>query len=332
MSIDFILYIGLLILGFFYLLTKSKGVFFFYLIILICFILVIRIEPKGIDFTQYYRYLHFVPPLRLIREFAYFLLGLGLFRLFNNEVVTFIAMDLIWLYILFKGQREINKDLGDFYDRRGLIVILFTSFPLFFGYENIYRQLFAQIFSLYAYIIRERKERKSNLFFLISIFMHNTALLILPLLTIKKLFNFNFKKRFYISSLLAITLAVLSFMFSNLKSGHNTGVDMAIVYYLIFIMGFLFMLFINQFRLDIVLKLTPSLYICTIMMTSLIFLPVGMVAERMGMFFLIFVIADLYRCSNGLGKNTLLVQLLLFLIFSLPVIIFSSSRSMLETL
>jgi len=65
-------------------------------------------------------------------------------------------------------------------------------------------------------------------------------------------------------------------------------------------------------------------------MISLVTLPIGMVSERMGMFFLIFVIYDLYVYSCTMQKSRQqLFRIGLLLIFSLPVVIFNSSRIML---
>jgi len=192
-----------------------------------------RINPKGVDFVEYYRYLHNVEGIRYYREIVYFSMGLVFYKVVHSEIITFILMDFVWLYMLFLIQQEINvkfkkKDYA-------LIIILFTSFPLFFGYENIYRQLFAEIFSLYAYSIRERKEGKSNLFFLVAIFMHNTVLVILPFLIIKKFFNVNFNLRLFLTTSLAILFGFLFLLASHYKAGHNTGLDMSLFYLLIFI-------------------------------------------------------------------------------------------------
>ena len=66
-------------------------------------------------------------------------------------------MDLIWIITLIKTSVNLSKESVITNKLSvGLIVVLSTSFPLFFGYENIYRQLFATIFSLYIFNYKDQ--------------------------------------------------------------------------------------------------------------------------------------------------------------------------------
>ena len=61
-------------------------------------------------------------------------------------------MDIIWIITLIRTSVNLSKESVITNKLSvGLIVVLSTSFPLFFGYENIYRQLFNTIFSLYIF-------------------------------------------------------------------------------------------------------------------------------------------------------------------------------------
>jgi hypothetical protein len=288
-----------------------------------------RVYPKGVDFIEYYRYLHYFSfDIRHIREIVYFFTSYIIYTISHNEIISFLILDTIWMYVLFNIQKELNFK----YKTKNYIfvIILFTSFPLFFGYENIYRQLFAEIFSLYAYVIRQRNSSKSNLFFLLAIFSHNIALVILPFLIIKKFFNLNFNVRLFLTTLVSISFIFLFSIASHYKSGHNTGLDMSIFYFLIFIILFYIYIIKNKFNLFMFVNKFSSIYIGTILLFGLILLPIGMVAERMGMFFLMFVIYDLYVYSCIMSKKKqILFRLGLLLSFSLPVLIFDSSRMML---
>ncbi|MBL1242596.1 MAG: EpsG family protein [OCS116 cluster bacterium] len=325
MTADFILFIGLIAIGSFYLLSASRIVLVVYILFLIGFIIAMRLDPRGEDFETYYRYLKAVDGIRFYREIAYFSISYYLYQLINSEIITFILMDVLWLYILFKTQKEIHKTHGnkDF----GLIIILFTSFPLFFGYENIYRQLFAEIFSLYAYIIRSRSAKKSNMLLLIAILMHNTALLMLPFFIIKHLLNFNLKSRIAVATVVAIMFCFLLSIAAGVKSGHNTGLDLSLFYFALFIVGFIVYFAKNKFRpLQFIAKF-PSLYIGAVLFVGLITLKVGATAERMGMYFLVFVLTDLYIYSISVkNPRKAAFRIGLLLTFSLPVLIFSSSR------
>jgi len=59
-------------------------------------------------------------------------------------------------------------------------------------------------------------------------------------------------------------------------------------------------------------------------------LPVGMIAERMGMFFLLITLVDLYKISFFLKPAQRgMYKILLHLFVSLPVLIFPSATSLL---
>ena len=328
MSIDFIIFLILIIFAVLYQVNNSKNIFIFYTILLIVFVIFMRINHKGPDFVQYYRYLHNVEGIRYIREFVYFSISLVLYKIVHNEIITFILMDGIWLYILLEIQKNINLKYN--LKEYALVTILFTSFPLFFGYENIYRQLFAEIFSLYAYSIRDKNSFKSNIFFIIAIFMHNTALVILPFLIIKHFFNFNIKIRIFIATIISVLFDLLFGIAAHYKSGHETGLNMSIYYFMIF--AILFYIYIIKIKFNVIgfIKNFPSVYVGIILMFGLETLPDGTISERMGMFFLIFVIYDLYIYSIRMPKKKqMLFRIGLLLVFSLPVIVFNSSRIML---
>jgi hypothetical protein len=329
MNLDFYIFCTLIGIGFIYILSEYRGMFYIYVGLLIAFVIVMRMDPKGVDFVEYYRYLKVVEGEgRYIKEFIYFSIGLSLYWLVNSEILTFILMDCIWLYILYQIQKEINlksNTTGSFF-----IVILFTSFPLFFGYENIYRQLFAEIFSLYAFVIRDRRERRSNILFFVSVFMHNTALVMLPFLIIKRCFKLGLKLRLLLSTIVSMAFVAIFSYASQFKTAHDTGASMELYYLLIFILLATFFIVKTDFVLSVFVRKFPSIYLGLILMCGLIVLPIGMIAERMGMFFLVFVIADLYvyTCSMMVHKQKL-ARAGLLLTFSLPVLLFNSSRSML---
>jgi len=328
MSLGFLVFNLLIIIGFIYIIRSKKKVFIIYLLLVFVFVLLMRNDPKGVDFVEYYRYLHNVDGIRYYREFVYFSIGLLVYKVVHSEILTFILMDFLWLYALLSIQKEVNKRFNT--EDYSLFVVLFTSFPLFFGYENIYRQLFAEIFSLYAYSIREQKGFKSNLFFLMAVFMHNTALLMLPFLIIKKFFKFNFKFRVFIATSVSLVFSSLLTIASHYKSGHETGLDMSIFYLAIFYCLIYIYLIKNKFNMFKVIFKFPSLYISAILLTALFMLPLGMITERLGMFFLIFVMYDLYIYTYSMSKyKQILLRIGLLLLFSLPVVVFNSSKIML---
>ena len=78
-------------------------------------------------------------------------------------------------------------------------------------------------------------------------------------------------------------------------------------------------------------KKVPSLFFITLLMTGLVALNVDMVAERLGMMFIVFVTYDLYQYSCEIENKGIrsLVRLALMLLFSLPTLFFESSKQFL---
>ena len=71
----------------------------------------------------------------------------------------------------------------------------------------------------------------------------------------------------------------------------------------------------------------PSLFFIVIIMSGLIFLDADMIAERIGMMFISFVIYDLYKYTSEIEDRIIrsFVRLSLMLLFTLPTLFFESS-------
>ena len=115
---------------------------------------------------------------------------------------------------------------------------------------------------------------------------------------------------------------------SQFKSAKSTGVDMSLVYLFMFLSTFVMYLIKFKFRFLDLFRKTPSLIIIITLMFGLSSLEYDMISERLGMMFLVFLLFDLYRYSNTILKysNRIVFRLFLLLVFSIPVLIFSSSR------
>ena len=77
----------------------------------------------------------------------------------------------------------------------------------------------------------------------------------------------------------------------------------------------------------IVRHIQPSLLPATILMMGFVFLKQELIAERIGMLFIVFLIADLYDYSILVKSklNRILFRVLLLAVFTVPVFLFSSS-------
>ncbi len=263
-----------------------------------------------------------------LREFVFWL-GIRVFYYFTeSEFVTFILLDISWIYLLFcVSEHDKINNLG-----RGLVVVLATSFPFLFGYENIYRQFYASIVLLYAYSLVEVNYKKSIFILLITIFIHNVSLLLIPIFILKKFFNFNIKDRFVIASFVSVLYILMLGYMAQYKSAISTGIDVSMLYLLLFCAFFLMLIFSFKRNVLLFLEKMPSLFFTIIIMLGLLDIKFDIIAERMGMMFIIFLIYDLYKYSNSIENmvNRKLLRLFLLLIFTLPVFYFASSLKFLS--
>ena len=181
-------------------------------------------------------------------------------------------------------------------------------------------------------IIDDRSNRSIFLFF-VSIFIHNLSLLILPLFIIKKFFTFKLNDRLVLSSVLvAIYLLFLPSILS-LKDGDDpTEIDLSILYMILFI--FLFLFYIYKFRANILnfILIVPSLIPATLLTIGFVAYRQEMIAERLGMMFIPFIIFDIYNYSLLIQTSfkRKLLQLFLLLLLSVPVLLFTSSLMFLD--
>ena len=309
-------------------LTENKSVLkYLYLPSLFAFMFIVRNVSFDSDIETYVNEMQTNSNgIYYLREFVFWYLLRGLYSVFQNPIIVFLIMDSIWIFVLYKTSVKLSENKENL--STGLILILSTSFPLFFGYENIYRQLFATVFALYSYSLLQKQPKQSLLIFGFSIFMHNTVLVLLPVFYINKIFNFKLSVRALLSISLSIFFIFLFSYASQFKSGIATGEDLSLMYLIMFILVFLIYLIKFKFSIFYLLRKMPSLVIIIILMFGLSILKFDMISERLGMMFLVFLLFDLYRYSISIKHygSRVAFRLSLLLIFSLPVLLFDSSR------
>ena len=272
------------------------------------------IEMQGSLFLNHVYYL---------REFIFWFTIRLVYLLTESTFFAFIILDFLWITLLVKITKKLkSNNLG-----KGVIVVLMTSFPFFFGYENIYRQFFATIIMLYAYSCIKYNCFRSIALFIISVFTHNIMIFVLPVFVIKRFYKFNLQDRSIISLLISLSYVLLIPFFLNLKSFDTTQVDLSLLYLVLFLsLMIFFMLKFKQNVLNLVINL-PSLIPSCIIILGLSILGHEMITERISMIFIIFLIYDLYLYTSEITKKTsrFLFRLVLFFLFTLPVFLFESS-------
>ena len=328
---ELVAFILLLCFGVITIISENKYVLWmFYIPFIYLFMIVVRYSGFDSDIITYAQEMQYSSnSIYYLREFVFWYLLRFLYFIFNNEIAVLLSMDMIWIFVLYRTSVNLSKrSLIKNNLSLGLIVILSTSFPLFFGYENIYRQLFATIFSLYSYSLLHNSYKKSIFFFCVSVFMHNISIVLVPIFLINKIFRFKLYIRVFLSLLISIIFIMLFDYASEFKSAKSTGFDMSLIYLFLFLSICIMYIIKFKFRFLDLFRKTPSLIIILILMFGLLKFEYDMILERLGMMFLVFLLFDLYRYSNTILKysNRIVFRLFLLLLFSIPVLIFSSSR------
>ena len=295
------------------------------------FLYVVRNEGFDTDIVHYARQMHATGmDLYYLREFIFWLGSRFIFFVIQDEFYSFLFMDLIWILVMIRTgnwMSSYNKENIN----NALILMLLTSFPFVFGYENIYRQFYATVFALYSYSLIEKKYYSSLFVFIISFFMHNIVALLLPLFFIKRFYNFKLSDRIQISLIVSLLFVSSLGILLKLKSTEQTGLNMGLFYLLIFVILLLIGLLVFRKNIYNFFEKVPSLFFIVVLMTGLVTLNIDMVAERLGMMFICFVIYDFYVYSSEIKTKSIraLVRLSLMLLFTLPTLFFESSKQFL---
>jgi hypothetical protein len=295
------------------------------------FMFIVRNEGFDTDIVHYAKQMHGTgTDIYYLREFIFWFGNRLVYYLFVDEMIAFLFMDLIWIIAIVK----VGNRLSDFNKENlnnALLLVLMTTFPFVFGYENIYRQFYATIFALLSYSLIDKKYYTSLFFFVIAFFMHNIVALLLPLFMMKKFYKFNFTDRIQIASIITLVFVASLGLLSKLKSTEKTGLNLGVFYLLIFITLLVIAMLIHRKNIYMFFEKIPSLFFIVVLMLGLVTLNADMIAERLGMMFIVFVTYDFYQYSAEIKSRTIrsLVRLLLLLLFSLPTLLFESSKQFL---
>ena len=329
---ELISYIILMCLSAFTLLTESKMMYkLIFIPSVMIFMFIVRSEGFDTDIEDYARQMHATGmDLYYLREFIFWFGSRFVYYVFQDEFLSFLFMDLIWIIVMIMVGNRMSSFKSENLNN-ALLLVLMTSFPFVFGYENIYRQFYATVFALLSYSLIDKKYYISLFLLSISFFMHNIVALLLPIFFIKKFYKFNFPDRIQISTIVTLVfVASLGFLI-KLKSAEQTGLNLGMFYLLVFVLLLVVALLVFRKNIYILFEKAPSLFFIVLLMMGLVALNVDMVAERLGMMFICFITYDLYKYSSEIESRGIrsLVRLALMLLFSLPTLLFESSKQFL---
>ena len=329
---ELIAYIILLSISVITILSESQSLYkWIFIPSVLVFMFIVRNEGFDSDINHYAIQMSATGmDLYYLREFVFWFGSRVLYFVLQDNLYTFLLMDLIWIIAILKvGNRMAFFDEKNL--NNALLLVLMTSFPFVFGYENIYRQFYATIFALLSYSLVDKKYYTSLFFLIVAFFMHNIVALLLPLFMMKKFYKFNFTDRIQIASIITLVFVASLGLLSNLKSTEKTGLNLGIFYLLIFIILLVIAMLVHRKNIYIFFEKIPSLFFIVVLMLGLVTLNADMIAERLGMMFIVFISYDLYQYSAEIKSKTIrsLVRLLLLLLFSLPTLLFESSKQFL---
>jgi hypothetical protein len=338
MTLELLTYILLIFIASFAVFTNKNNIIkFLYIPLYVVFLVIIRNSGFDTDIQAYSEYMHYFS-FYMIREFVFYGIMYQLYNLLENEILTFLIVDIIFFILLLINIKQLNSDKVN--SSFILLSLVTLSFPFIMGIENIYRQLLASLLVLFAYNIRKKNEFYSNAFFLISLFFHNSMILFFPLLVLVKFFTLNLKSRLFITLLFLIIeiifiTGLLQGIITGGKSNVSTGLNLSYFYYLLFLTSSVFFIFKFNYKLRRYLILFPSALFAIFILFPLVFLSNGdsSAAERVGMTTIIIFIVELYNYSLTIKnkEKANLFRLLILLTFSLPTLVFSSARNFLLT-
>ncbi|ODA14597.1 hypothetical protein BBP83_02005 [Acinetobacter celticus] len=273
-----------------------------------------------LDLDWYYYY-----DTYYLREPLYWLSSKFIYEnISNNPVYVYFILDTIF-FLFFCMFCKKNK-LPEY-----VFIVFILFFPSIMGFQNVYRQFLATYFILFSIFNNSEYDKKdliSYFYLLIAFLLHNTAILFLPYIFLKK------KK--YLLTIMSFVFLVVAFYFfgDGGRSSSDTGDVNPLVYMLAISILFLFYLFLNNFKIKYKdnfflnsFVLSIGLYVFSIIiMAGGQSKRVGMIILLINLFALLFFLEKDLRIKN---YNKVIIRLILFCVLSLIAVLVPSSRDML---
>lgn len=306
---------------------------------------IVRTSGFDYDMRSYAALLSYLPSFSTAstyytREFVYWFGSGYLHSWIQDEVTTFWVIDMIWLTLLFYavGNRRQSSNIPLY-----VAPFMIVFFPLLMGYENVYRQLIACMFILFAFF-GVRNIVIAGIFGLLALFTHNAAIVYMPLLyvfavskgmSVPKISSFH-KGVFSFLYLLMVAGVYYSSLGDNElgKSSSSTGYSLTFAYLLVFLAMSVVAFVVSNFSIKRFVKENTSLTYSTL--TFIAFIPVlgGAQAERIGMMLLV-VIVPIFAMNLDNSFKTQSEKVLMRMLFVMagiaPTFLFSSAYNFLVT-
>ncbi|WP_438767201.1 hypothetical protein [Kushneria sp. TE3] len=346
MTAELAWYLVLCCLAFFYcFVNKRTPLILVTYVVAAYYLWVVRNSGFDYDMVGYARYLTFdfdfaTASTYYTREFVYWFGSSYLYSWIQDDVITLWVIDMIWLTLLFyaMGNRRLSSKVPMY-----VIPFMIVFFPLLMGYQNVYRQLIACVFVLFAFF-GARNLVVAGFFGLLALFSHNAAIVYMPLLYIFAVTNgmaIPRVKLFHKSIFALLYLVMLGGVYySSLgdselaKSSSSTGISLTYAYLAVFMAMSFVALVLENFNLKRFVQ--HNITLAYSIFTFMAFIPVlgGAQAERIGMMLLIVTMpifaTNLDRSFKSQNER-ILMRMLFVMAGIAPTFLFSSAYNFLIT-
>jgi len=258
-----------------------------------------------------------------LREPIYWITSRYVYKILQSAELTFMFYDLISFIIILKVR--VNLKLPQYFP-----YLLLVFFPIVMGMNNVYRQYLSYTLILYFLSLQfiNAGNLKKYFFLLVAILTHNASAVFAPLA-----FIINDRNRISYKALASgLGIFILLPYLLDSKSVSESGEVGAGVYLI-----FLFILFLvyaasYKFRLTNINKKLLYMFVYMLLLLSMSILLMGSAqSKRIGMYCLIISLVPLILSIESNYKQKALMRVILFIILTLPTLIFSSSLQMLLT-
>ena len=330
--LEFSWYFLLMLMAFFFTIKRkvivSSNLFlFFYLFLSLVTSVIIRTAGFDWDIQVYANAMHSktISTYYLKEPIVWF--GMRyLYTIVNSEILVFVIYDVTFYFLFFCSIRQLKYPQYSYF-------LVFLFFPFFLGAQNVYRQFAAEIFLIASIAYSFEKKIKSSIlawvFLLFSFLSHNAVMLFLSAFFItKKKFRYKFLSLVY----LLLALFATSYLADIKSADSQSALSLELVYAalsviipILYVAVFKFKFKNDEFSLNFFVILLMNTFI---VLNANLFLS-STQSERVGMFsFSICLIALIYLIEKKMRHKPVL-RFLLVVFSSLPVFVFSSSRSFL---
>lgn len=305
--------------------SNSKWLSYIYILLSAVYIITVRLSGFHDDLINYSENLKFPIATKFtfyyLKESFYWLLSTLIYSIVKNEVVTFLIFDFFCLYLLINICKKFN--LPSYF-----ILFYYLMFPSVMGFQNVYRQFIATIILLYSISLSFKNDKRKFIFFIASVFTHNTTLLTLPLIYLLN----PVKKSFHFLAGILIVFIVF-FLESKTKSYSSHGLSLGLIYILvIFLLSFF--LFSTKIRTPEFKSIKVSIY--SVYLTLLVFFMYFFLgesqSERLSMMAIQLLMPFICIYIDKFYKEKRVLRVAFVFILILPVFLFENAFSLLLNL